>query len=52
MDNFMLRFLHDLETDGVYANNHTLQLVAWKWERTIVRTIVHDIFDFYQIKSA
>jgi hypothetical protein len=46
MDDFMLRIRHDLATDGVYANHHTLQLVAWKLERTIV---IHDIFDFHQI---
>jgi hypothetical protein len=38
---------HDLKTDGAYANNYTIQLVAWKLERPIV---IHDIFDFHQIE--
>jgi len=47
MDAFMQRIQHDLTTDGEYADNHTLQLVAWNLERTIV---IHDTFDFHQIE--
>ena len=47
MDTFMQRIQHDLTTDGKYANNYTLQLVAWTLERTIV---IHDTFDFHQIE--
>ena len=47
MDAFMQRIQDDLTTDGKYADNHTLQLVAWNLERTIV---IHDTFDFHQIE--
>jgi hypothetical protein len=47
MDAFMRSIQHDLKTDWAYANNYTLQLVAWKLERPIV---IHDIFDFHQIE--
>ena len=49
MENFMQRVLHRLTTDGVYANQNTLQPTAWKLERTIV---IHDIFDFTQNQPA
>jgi len=47
MDVFMQRIQHDLTTDGKYADNYTLQLVAWNLERKIV---IYDTFDFHQIE--
>jgi hypothetical protein len=47
MDVFMQRIQHDLTTDGKYADNYTLQLVAWTLQRTIV---IYDTFDFHQIE--
>jgi hypothetical protein len=47
MDVFMQRIQHDLTTDGEYADNYTLQLVAWNLERKIV---IYDTFDFHQIE--
>jgi hypothetical protein len=46
MENVMTQIQQSLLTDGEYANQNTLQLIAWMLNRNIV---IHDIFDFHKI---